>query len=286
MRLPIRLLVVSLLASADLGQHCLAQSAVKVQVGKLVIESNTLPHADREQVIRKFQHFTYDGSQTGIREEFGERIRQALRDLGYVNAVVNEPAFSFTTNRRGRIANVTVNVNEGTQYRLGSIQFQDAKLFPANQLRKAFAFQDGDLFNATKFGTGLQQLQNLYAEAGYLNFVATPQLERNEFSRTVDFVIDVDEGQQFHFGHLVLDGLEPHVGAGQSLLNSWKTLQGKQYSPTVLHQWLVANKSDWQDGSHWQAGTHKSNPITTMQDESRAVNVKLSFPRIRPLGLN
>jgi hypothetical protein len=212
-----------------------------------------------------------------------------LQDLGYVKAIVNEPAFSFTTNRRERIVNVTVVVDEGTQHRLASIQFQDEKLFPADQLRKAFALQDGDLFNATKFGSGLQNLQNLYQEAGYINFVATPQLERNDFSRTVDFVIDVDEGKQFSFGHLVLDGLEPHVGAGYALLNSWKTLQGKQYSPAVLHQWLVANRSDWQ-------GTHKSqpisalccgNPIETMPEaESGVVNVKLSFPRIRPLGLN
>lgn len=289
MRLPIRLLVFSLLAGVGLGQDRLSGSPVKVQVGKLIIESSTLPQADREQVIREFQHFTYDGSETGIREEFGERIRQALRDLGYFNANVDEPMFSFT-NRRKRVANVTVLVDEGKQYRLGSIQFQDEKLFPANQLRQAFALQDGDLFNATKFGSGLQNLQNLYQEAGYINFVATPQLERNDFSRTVDFVIDVDEGQQFHFGHLVLDGLEPHVGAGYALLNSWKTLQGKQYSPTVLHQWLVANKSDWQDGKYKSRPISAlccGDPIETMPDaESSAVNVKLSFPRTKPLGLN
>ena len=75
MRLAIRVLVFSLLASVGLGQHCLAQSTGRVQIRKLVIESSTLPDADRRQVIRKFQQFTYDQSQTGIREEFGERIR-------------------------------------------------------------------------------------------------------------------------------------------------------------------------------------------------------------------
>jgi Surface antigen variable number repeat len=283
MRLSIRLLVFSLLASAALGQDRLVGSPAKVQVGKLVIESETLPASDRSQVIRQFQHFTYHQNEFGIREEFGERIREALRDLGYINPVVEEPTFSLiTTDRGARIANVTVKVDEGEQYRIGKIQFQDAKLFPTSQLRQAFALQEGDLFNASKFYDGLQHLQNLYQEAGYINFVAAPQEDKHESSHTVDFVIDLDEGQQFSFGHLTLDGLEPRAGAGQALLNSWKTtLQGKQYSPILLHQWLVTNRSNW------QAGTHTSDPITTMPSpESRVVNVKLSFPEAKAPGLN
>lgn len=287
MRLPIRLLPVLLLGTVGLGQHCLAQSPEKVHIGKLIIESPTLPHADRWQVIRKFQHFTYDESELGIREEFGERIRSALQDLGYISATVDEPTFSLITTDQGRrIANVTVKVDEGERYRLGKIQFQDAKLFPTSQLRQAFALQDGDLFNRSKFAEGLQQLQNLYQAAGYVNFVAIPTPARDEFSHTVDFVIDVDEGKRFSFGRLILDGLEPHAGAGQSLLNSWKTIQGKQYSPTVLQQWLVANKSDWQaPGMHTPpiSAICRGDLTTNMPDpESRVVNIKLSFSQINP----
>lgn len=272
-----------------LGATCLAQPPAKVQVGKLVIESKTLPDADRRQVIRKFEHFTYDGSETGIREEFAERIRAALRDLGYMRAAVDEPTFSFATANRGeRVANVTVKVDEGAQYRFGSIQFQNATLFPKDQLRKLFALQDGDLYSASKFADGLQHLRDLYQAEGYLNFVAAPQPERNEQSHTVEFLIDVDPGRQFYFGQLILDGLEPHAGAGQSLLNSWKTLQGKQYSPIVLQQWLVTNRSDWQDAKHTSqpiSAKRCGDPITQMQvPESRVVNIKLSFPQTNPFG--
>lgn len=282
MRQSIPLLVVLLLGSFGLAQNRLAGSPVKVHIGKLVIESDTLPEADRRQVIRKFQHRTY------YQYEISIRIQYALRNLGYAYAVVNEPTFSYTAANRGeRVANVKVNVNEGEQYRLGKVQFEDAKLFPASQLRNLFPLQEGDLFSASKFGIGLQHLQDLYQAAGYIAFVAIPTPERNEFSHTVDFVIDVDEGKQYSFGRLILDGLEPHAGAGQSLLNSWKTLQGKQYNPTVLQQWLVANKSDWQAAdTHTSpsiSATRYADLITNMPDpESRVVNVKLSFPEINP----
>ena len=167
MRLPIRLLVVLLLGSVGLGQHCLCEPSIKVHIGKLVIESTTLPNADRRQVIHQFQHFTYDESELGIREEFGDRIREALQDLGYLSPAVDEPTFSLITTDQGeRIANVTVKVDKGDQYRLGKIQFQDATLFPTSQLRQVFALQDGDLFNRSKFAEGLQQMQNLYQAAG------------------------------------------------------------------------------------------------------------------------
>src|ERR1700751_5284049 len=202
MRLSIRLLVVLLLGGAGLGQHCMAQSPVKVHIGKLAIESDTLPDADRRHVIHEFLHRTYYQAELSI------RIQYALRNQGYAFAVVYEPTFSLITMNRGeRIANVTVKVDEGERYRLGKIQFQDAKLFPTSQLRQLFPFQDGDLFNRSKFADGLDHLMKFYQAAGYAQFAAIPTPARDEFSRTVDFVIDVDEGKQYSFGRLILDGL-------------------------------------------------------------------------------
>jgi outer membrane translocation and assembly module TamA len=195
--------------------------------------------------------------------------------------------FSLRTTDRGkRIAEVTVTVNEGTQYRLGSIEFQNKKLFPTGQMRKLFALQDGDVFNGSKFVNGMENLRRLYEAAGYAEAVVVPQEERNEQLHTVDWVLDVQEGWQYHFGRLILDGLEPHAGAAQSLLNSWKTIHGKQYNPIVLQQWLMANRSDWRPAKHTSrpipAGLC-ADPITQVPDgELRVVNVKLSFPEISP----
>src|SRR5260370_5219565 len=81
MRIWVRLLVASLLASAGLGRACFAESEDNnIRIGKLVIESNSLPDADRERIIHLFQRKTY------FQSEIGERIRVALRDLGDFNA--------------------------------------------------------------------------------------------------------------------------------------------------------------------------------------------------------
>jgi hypothetical protein len=200
-----------------------------------------------------------------------------LRSLGYFEAAADDPRMSFVaSDRRRRIADVRVRVKEGAQYRLGKIQFENAKLFPTDQLRAAPELQDGDLFNATKFGRGLENVRNLYETEGYVSFSAIPQLIKDDSRHDIDLIVDIDEGWPCDFGHLLLDGPEPHAGAGQALLDSWKPFEGKRYNPAMLQQWLAANRSNWKDGSHI------SDPITRIPDgESRVVNIKLSFPPVQ-----
>jgi outer membrane protein assembly factor BamA len=116
-----------------------------------------------------FQQKTY------FEAEIGERIRGALRDLGYFKAVVDEPRFSFPAQGEGRrTAYVTVKAEPGTQYRIGEIRFERATVFPAAQLRNLFLMRGGDLFDITKVSQGLDELRKLYGTRGYVNCVVNP----------------------------------------------------------------------------------------------------------------
>jgi len=274
MRLFTRVLIGFVLAGGSLWSAAQADSPNTIEIHRLTIESNSLPERDRRQIVRQFEGSSYEGASQAIAEEFGQRVRMALRDRGYFEAGVDDPEMSFTAADHGRrIADVRIKVKEGAQYRLGKIKFVNAKLFPADQLRGAFDLQDGDLFNATKFGRGLENMTNLYATEGYANFTAIPQPIKDDSRHVIDETVDVNEGSPYDFGRLILEGPEPHAGAGKALLDSWTSLQGKRYNPAILQQWLAANRSNWEDGSH------TSDPITFRTDgESKVVNIKLSFP--------
>ena len=266
MQILVKSLVVSLLTSAGLGQQCIVERPNCVRIGGLAIESKGLPGPDRERIILLFQQKTY------FEAEIGERIRGALRELGYFKAVVDEPKFSFPAQEEGRrTAYLTVRVEPGAQYRLGEIRFERATIFPAAQLRDLFLMRRGDLFDIAKVSQGLDELRKLYGTRGYVNCVVNPAPRMDESLRTIDLVLDVDEGKPFDFGKLYLEGVEPHPGAGKELMNSWKTLEGKRYNPLELQHWLLANHFDW------KVSALASDSIKTTEDfESRVVNVRLT----------
>ena len=169
------------------------------------------------------------------------------------------------------MAQVTVKVKQGTQYRLGEIHIQKATIFPSTRLRNLFSLRRGEIFNVGKIVEGLEDLRKLYETKGYVNFAAVPEESIDESRRTIDLVVDVDEGKPYNFGKLYLDGVEPYAGAGQALLNSWKTLEGKRYNSLELQHWLLAHHLDW------KVGTRVSDSMKMTPDPvSPVVNVKLT----------
>jgi hypothetical protein len=143
-------------------------------------------------------------------------------------------------------------------------------IFPPAQLRDLFLLRSGDLFNATKFSRGLDNLRKLYGTRGYIDCVVNPVPRIDESLRTIDLVLELDEGKPYDFGQLYLEGVEPHPGAGKALLNSWKPLEGKRYNPLELQHWLLANHVDW------KVDTRFSDTRTVLDPESHVVNVTLT----------
>jgi outer membrane protein insertion porin family len=157
---------------------------------------------------------TYDSSKL---EEDTERVRQAYRDKGYANAAVEQPHtqirdegglnwFTFRP-RKGKRIDILLPIEEGGRYRLGSITFTGNKAVSnVKALRATFPIKDGDWFNATEVGKGLDNLKKAYGHLGYINFGAIPHLEYDDQKKTVSMNIDIDEGKQFYVSRIEFQG--------------------------------------------------------------------------------
>jgi outer membrane protein insertion porin family len=157
---------------------------------------------------------TYDSSKL---EEDTERVRQAYRDKGYSNAAVEEPQtqirdegglnwFTFRP-RHGKRIDILLPIEEGGRYRLGSITFTGNKAVTNTKaLRNTFAIKDGEWFNATAIGKGLDNLKKAYGQLGYINFGAIPKLSYDDQKKTVSLSIDIDEGKPFYVSRIEFQG--------------------------------------------------------------------------------
>ncbi|MGZ4789714.1 MAG: hypothetical protein ACXVZX_14445 [Terriglobales bacterium] len=54
-----------------------------------------------------------------------------------------------------------------------------------------------------------------------------PNTEIDDQRDRITITFDLDEGQQFRVGRLILNGVEPYAGAGQQLIDAWKPHEGQ-----------------------------------------------------------
>ncbi|HEY3988832.1 MAG TPA: POTRA domain-containing protein, partial [Acidobacteriaceae bacterium] len=157
---------------------------------------------------------TYDASKL---EEDSERVRVAYQNHGYFKAIIGEPSthirneggLSLLTFRpkKGKRIDITLPVQEGDRYRLGGITFTgNEHVRNVKALRAQFAIKDGDYFNYTAIGKGLDNLRKAYGTLGYINFVANPTTRFDEAKKMLYLDIDIDEGKPFYVSHIEFTG--------------------------------------------------------------------------------
>ena len=200
-----------------------------VKVGKIAFDGNhtvndrTLRAAmrnlrpigiPRSIILENLFARTFDASKL---DEDTERVRGAYRDRGYFKALTSEPTTHvrdagginpFTLRpSKGKRIDILMPVEEGERYKLGGITFTGNKAYSnPKALRAQFAQKDGEYFNATLFGKGLEQLRKAYGEGGYINFVGTPVPRVDDAKKLIYLDIEIDEGKPFYVSRIEFTG--------------------------------------------------------------------------------
>lgn len=157
---------------------------------------------------------TYDASKL---DEDVSRVQFAYKDRGFFKAITGEPTTQVRNSgginpltlrpSTGKRVDILIPVEEGERYRLGGITFKGNKNLPNNRaLRGLFTQKDGEYFNATLFGKGLEALRKAYGQYGYIKFVGSPTPRFDEAKKLIYLDIDIDEGKQFYVSRIEFTG--------------------------------------------------------------------------------
>jgi outer membrane protein assembly factor BamA len=196
-------------------------------------------HEITDEVERQVRAMTRPARLEATTSDIAERVRMALQKRGYFKARLGSPKVSVS--KKGtepRSVDVTIEVQEGDQYRLKDITFSSAKAFPDSELRSQFPLESGDIFNTDKVRVGLDRLRKLYSTHGYVNVTPVPDTKIDDDARLILLRIDMDEGQIFHFGKLIVRGEESVAGARDRLLAAWKPYEGNVFDGQVPQGFL------------------------------------------------
>ncbi len=165
--------------------------------------------AEQNEIAASLKQRTYSAPLDGATSEILERAKAAWQERGYFRAEVNGEARILTSNPTNQRIAVTVQVDEGQQYRLGKITFKhNGAITNTEVLRALFPIDKGEVFNREKIGTGLENMRKAYGEIGYINFTSIPNTKFDDGEKLIDLEIEVDEGKQFYVSSVNFLGLD------------------------------------------------------------------------------
>jgi outer membrane protein insertion porin family len=256
----------------------------KIRIGEIQFEGNkvysdrTLRRALKKLKERSLFHM-FGKKLIWSKETWGEdseNLKKFYMNHGYKDIVVGEPKVQLIARRPNARTQkekkyrmvITIPVDEGKKFRMGSLTLEGNTVFPDAGLRKFYEVKQGKTYKYSTIEDGNEAVRNLYQSRGYI-YAYTNQVLKDEKEKpdTVDVAIDIYEGDRFRLGRLEFQG-------------NTKT-QDK-----VLRREVRLIEGDWMDMSLFKRSVFKVNQLGYFKlkedpvefkfdDENKRVNVTI-----------
>jgi len=213
----------------------------KVKVGKILITGNTAFSA--RKIIRTMRnsrpiaiplgpvppYFISVMSKTFDRPKLDEDLEIGIRgiyqDNGYFKVLVKDPIIENVTVKegmlpkgvplvgvhQGRATNITIPIEEGERYRMGTLHVRNANpdeglFFKNAYLESVFPIKKGDIFSVAKVRKAIEDYTKLYGNFGFIDFTAVPDTEVHDDTKTIDLTFAFDQQKQFFVRRIDFSG--------------------------------------------------------------------------------
>lgn len=142
-----------------------------------------------------------------------QAVRDVYRNEGYKNVHVGEPQTEVRAlkpnadepeNRKRRLF-LTVPVEEGERWKMGSIEIEGNEKFKDDQVLALFERPRGDWLRANRIDEFVERVTEAYNNSGFIQARVQPELVERE-NRVADVVIHVAEDEQYKVGRMEFDG--------------------------------------------------------------------------------
>ena len=174
-------------------------------LGNRIVPTSDVKAAMQTQEGGWFSFITQSGN---YREDEIEQdvahIQSIYYDRGFINVKVGKPKVQLSPDKR--FIYISIHIDEGTQYRLGKLDFSGDLLKTKEDLLGRLSIHTGELFNRTKLLKDRAALADVYENEGYAYANITPLTMVREESRTVDLTFDIQKGQKVYFEKIEIVG--------------------------------------------------------------------------------
>jgi outer membrane protein insertion porin family len=170
-------------------------------------------------------------SPEALRFELNE-VEQYYRDNGFLKAEVGPPSIENRyVQGRGHGVVIQIPVTEGPLFRLGQIIIKNANVVSPATLLQMSPVRPGEPYNRGMMMEWVNRMRGSYHEIGYIRFDANLREDTNVAERTVDCVLELQEGGEYRVGKITVAGGAVDMAELRKLL---LVSEGSVYNPGML----------------------------------------------------
>lgn len=219
--------VVTELRNGDRNVVFYIEEGKKVRLEEVIITgARAIPPKEIKAALKNKEHWMFslfDRSGTLRVEEIKddlEIIRNLYYNKGYIQVVVDDPlidpeVYTFrecyfwgppkTFTRKSELV-MHINIKEGEQFRVGSIDVKGNVLISDAELSKEIKLAKGEIFNRDMLRQDVNRIMDRYDSIARPFANVIPQFNIDQEKRTVAIQIDIQEGGEVHIGRIDITG--------------------------------------------------------------------------------
>ncbi len=207
-------------------------------------------------------------TEKGFRQLLDSSVRPLYEARGRIQVAF--PVVKAAKAEKVEGVSVTVTVDEGPSFELGEVKLTGNSGIASADLQKTGGFKTGDLANFDQVNEGLERMKKRLRRAGYMRANAKAERQIDDKLKKVDLLIHVDEGPQFLFGALNIQGLD--LNGEAAIRKLWALKEGKPFNADYPDFFLSRIRED----QVFEA-LGKTRSILDVNEQNRVVNVTVEF---------
>jgi len=130
------------------------------------------------------------------------KLAAFYHNKGYVDAKVGEPQVEF----KDTWIEVTIKIDEGAQYRVGTVDISGDLILPKEELLKKVKIINEKFYNREIIRNDVLYLTDLYSNDGYAYAEIAPVVDRDPKKLVVNIAYQINKGRQVYFERILIGG--------------------------------------------------------------------------------
>jgi len=132
------------------------------------------------------------------------RLTMFYMDNGYINIKIEQPHIFL--NPDGKTIDIVINLEEGSRYKISSIDIEGDLLYPKEKLMKYIHTKPGEWFNRTKLMDDIFRVTDVYTDNGYAFANVNPETAVNDKDKTVAIMFQINKGLLTYINRITIMG--------------------------------------------------------------------------------